>query len=112
MKRFSLRGLDLLGGAIGDRSASAISRFSPRPVFADTAITRGRWRSLFSTRAVASSRSVSEMSHLFRAITVAHFFFIAISAIRKSSVVTPSEASHTTIATAARSAARSERSWA
>ena len=65
-----------------------------------------------ATRALASSRSVSVTSHLFSAITVAHFFCIAISATRRSSLVTPSVASQTTIATAARSAARSERSWA
>ena len=51
-------------------------------------------------------------SHLLSAITVAHFFFIAISAMRKSSLVTPSAASQTTIATCARSAACSERSCA
>ena len=92
--------------------ASATSRVSPRPVFAETAISRGRWRSFWFTRARAYSRSVSVSSHLFRAITVAQFECIARSAIRKSSVVMPSVASHSTIATSARSAARSERSWA
>ena len=43
---------------------------------------------------------------------VAQPVFIASSATRRSSVVSPSEASQTTIATSARSAARSERIWA
>ena len=84
----------------------------PRPLVADTAITCGRWRSLRATFALASSRSVWVTSHLLSAITVAHFCFIASSATRRSSVVTPSVASQTTIATSARSAACSERSCA
>ena len=93
-------------------SAAATSRASPRPLFADTASTGGRWRSFCVTRALASSRSVRVTSHLLRAITVAQLFCIAMSATRRSSLVTPSSASQTTIATSARSAACSERSWA
>jgi hypothetical protein len=89
-----------------------MSRFIPRPVVAETAITCGRWRSFRATLAFVCSRSVAVMSHLFRASTVAHFCFMANSATRRSSVVTPSLASHTTIATSARPAACSERSCA
>jgi hypothetical protein len=52
------------------------------------------------------------MSHLLRARIVAQPDFIASSAMRMSSLVTPSAASQTTIAASARSAARSERIWA
>ena len=87
-------------------------RVSPRPLLADTASTGGRWRSFWVTRAFASSRSVRVTSHLLSAITVAQLFCMAISATLRSALVTPSSASQTTIATSARSAARSERSWA
>ena len=87
----------------------AISRFTPRPVFAEIATTSGRSRSRTSARSVASSRSVRVTSHLFIATIVAAPFFIASSAIRRSSLVSPSWASQTRIATSARSAARSER---
>ncbi len=75
-------------------------------------MTAGRSRSLRSTRARASSMSVAVRSHLFSTSRVAQPAFIASSATRRSSEVTPSEASQTTIATSARSTARSERSWA
>ena len=52
------------------------------------------------------------MSHLLSATIVAQPERIASSAMRRSSDVTPSDASQTTIATSARSAARSARSWA
>jgi hypothetical protein len=83
-----------------------------RPVSAEQVITGGRNRSLRATRARASSMSVRVTSHLLRAISVAQPACIAISAIRRSSEVTPSPASETTIATSARSTARSERSCA
>ena len=82
-----------------------------RPVFAEAATTRGRSRRRFSRRARASSRSVSLMSHLLRATIVAQPERIASSAARKSSATSPSAESQTTIATSARSAARSVRSW-
>jgi hypothetical protein len=81
-------------------------------VSAETVTSSGRWRSRLSAFSRANSRSVSEMSHLFSATIVAQPDFIASSATRRSSDVMPSEASTTTIATSARSAARSERSWA
>ena len=94
-------------------SASDTSRLSPRPCVADTAMHP---RALAQLGLNAGRRRrpgpCRVRSHLLSAITVAHFFFIASSAMRRSSLVTPSEASQTTIATSARSAARSERSWA
>ena len=98
------------------RSASSIERSSSfgtlRPVSAEQVTTGGRRRRRFSSLAVASSRSVSPTSHLFKATSVAQPDRIASSATRRSSEVTPSEASQTTSATSARSAARSERSCA
>ncbi len=70
------------------------------------ASTGGRSRSFFWARARASSRSVRTMSHLFSASTVAQPDRIARSPTRRSSAVTPSDASQTTIAASARSAAR------
>ena len=93
-------------------TARSRSLVTLRPVSAEHVITGGRWRSRLASLAVASSRSVSPMSHLFSATSVAHPVRIASSAIRRSSDVTPSDASDTTIATSARSAARSERSCA
>ena len=49
------------------------------------------------------------MSHLFSTSAVAQPLFIASSATRRSWLVIPSVASHTTSATSARSAARCER---
>ena len=98
------------------RSASSIERSRSfetlRPESAEQATTGGRWRRRFRSLAVASSRSVALMSHLLRATSVAHPARIASSATRRSSDVIPSEASQTTSATSARSAARSDRSWA
>ena len=91
---------------------AGLRRRTLRPVFADAVITLGRSRTRCSTRARASSRSASAMSHLLSTTIVAHPFFIASSAMLRSWLVTPSVASQTTSATSARSAACSERSCA
>jgi hypothetical protein len=112
--------MNLLSSGVGIRSAarwaSLIASRSTvatlRPVSAEEVITGGRSRSFCVARARASSMSVREMSHLFMARTVAQPDRMATSATRRSSAVSPSLASQTTMAASARSAARSERSCA
>jgi hypothetical protein len=92
--------------------ASRSTARTPRPVRAEQVSTGGRSLLFRAARALASSRSVREMSHLLRARTTPQPERIASSAIRRSSAVRPSRASQTTTAASARSAARSERSCA
>ena len=74
-------------------TASTSSRLTLRPSSADAVSTRGRRRSFCGDARLASSRSVSVRSHLLRTISVAQPFCIAIEAMRRSSLVTPSLAS-------------------
>ena len=82
----------------------------PRRVFAETAITGGRWRRRRSSCGFSSSSRCSVTSHLDRTTIVEHCDFRATSATARSPSVIPVRASTSTSATSARSAASSVRS--
>ena len=91
------------------RSGRAAGR-SPRPVFAETAISGGRCRSRASSRGRTSSIPTMPTSHFERTTIVEHIALRATSATARSWSTTPSDTSTRTSATSARSAASSARS--
>ena len=91
-------------------SIRSSSRSTPRPVFAETAMSGGRWRSRAASRGRTSSMPTMPTSHFARTTIVAHIALRATSATARSWSTTPSDTSTSTSATSARSAASSARS--